>query len=132
MNCDLCLTTAKKTEAHVIMSCNTLSELRNECGITDWCQRNNLIQEYEDKKLRLYLGEDGVVGSVLKERGKVLIRIRDKFLSELEEKYEKEMKSLNEIDLRQRANYDLTEPMPVYGQDHPIWDSWSRITGVSE
>ena len=109
------------------MSCKALTELRQDCGIINWCLKNDLNNKTDDEKLRLYLGEDGIIGCFLKERGKNLIKMRDKYLSEVEERYKRIWDSLNEIDLRQRANYDLNEPPVKYGQGHSIWDSWSSI-----
>ena len=51
----------------------------------------------------------------------------NKYLSEVVKKYENEINALNGLDLWQRTNSDPT-PIKVYGQDHPIWDSWTTIT----
>ena len=118
------------TEAHGIMSCTALTELREECDIINWCQENNLMDVKEDEKLRLYLGDDGTIGPMLKQRGKALIRMRDKFKSKVQEQFDMVMNSLNNIDLRLRANYDLNAPNPTYGQEHSIWDAWSNIIGT--
>ena len=115
------------TEAHVIMSCKALKELREDCGILNWCLRNGLKDKTDDEKLRLYLVEDVIIGSFLKERGKKLLKMREKYLSEIEKVNNIIWKSLNEIDLWQRANFDLNAPTAQYGQDHPIWDSWNTI-----
>ena len=53
--------------------------------------------------------------------------MREKYLSEIEKAHERIWNSLNEIDLRQRANFDYA-PIAINGQDHSIWDSWSTIT----
>ena len=128
IKCTLCPSAnVELTEAHVIMSCRALTELRQDCGILNWCLKNDLNGKSDDEKLRLYLGEDGIIGCLLKERGKKLLKMRDKYLSEVEERYKSIWKSLNEIDLRQRANYDLNAPAVLYGQEHSIWDSWSSI-----
>ena len=74
------------------------------------------LMNFLDEKLRLYLGDDGLVGYFLKRRGKNLLKMRDKRI----------WKSLNEIDLRLRANYD-NAPTAKYGQEHSIWDSWALI-----
>ena len=126
--CTLCKQNAHVTEAHVIMSCTALTELRQECGLMNWCQRNNLLNATEDEKLRLYLGDDGIIGICIRERGKVLIKMREKFLSKMQEEFDRGMNSLNETDLRLRANYDFNAPNSLNGQDHSIWDSWANIT----
>ena len=131
LKCTLCKENTDLTEAHVIMSCTALTELREECGIINWCHENNLINVKEDEKLKQYLGDDGTIGPMLKQRGKQLIRMRNKFLSKVQEQHERVMDSLNDIDLRLRANYDLNVPNPTYGQEHSIWDSWSNISGTS-
>ena len=127
MNCSLCQANTPMTEAHVIMSCEALAEMRKYGGITNWCTKNDLSNHTNDEKLRQYLGDDGAVGFVLKKRGKFLIEMRNKFLSKVQEKYEKDMSMLNELDLWQRANFDLNSPTAVYGQEHTIWDSWNTI-----
>ena len=121
--CTLCKSTnVDLTEAHVIMSCKALTELREDCGIVNWCNKNDLNMKTDDEKLRLYLGDDGIC--FLKKRGENLLKMREKYLSEIEKAHERIWNSLNEIDLRQRANFDYA-PIAVNGQDHPIWDSWS-------
>ena len=132
LKCTLCHIDADLTEAHVIMSCKAITEEREKCGLSHWCQRNNLTNETEDKKLKLYLGDDGIIGPCLRERGKVLLRLRELFLSKVQEQFDKVMDSLNKIDLRLRANYDLKAPNPIYGQDHSIWTTWSTIIGHSD
>ena len=77
--------------------------------------------------MRLYLGDDGVIAPMLKNRGKGLIKMREFFLLKVQEQFDKEIYSLNQIDLRLRANYDFNEPNPTYGENHLIWDSWSKI-----
>ena len=116
MKCTLCQKDAKLTEAHVIMTCTALTELREECGLIHWCQKNNLMNDTEDKKLKLYLGDDGIIGSMLKKRGKVLMILKEKFLSKVQEQFDREMDSLNKIDLHLRANYDLNAPYPTTGK----------------
>ena len=74
------------------------------------------------------MGDDGIIGIFLKERGKVLIKMREKFLSKMQEEFDRGMNSLNETDLRLRANYDFNAPNTLSGQDHSIWDSWANIT----
>ena len=132
IKCTLCQQNTQVTEAHIIMSCTSLTELRKECGLMDWCQRNNLLNATEDKKLRLYLGDDGIIGSLLKERGKVLIKMREKYLSKRQEQFDRGMNSLNETDLRLRANYDFNAQNPINGEDHSIWNSWANITNIPD
>ena len=125
--CPFCQADIQMTEAHVVMSCRQLNVMREECGITDWCIKNGLVNHTDDEKLRQYLGDDGAVSFVLNKRGNALIKMREKFLSEIQRIHEMEMNSLNELELWERANIDLSAPTPVFGQDHPIWDSWTTI-----
>ena len=53
IKCTLCQSTnIQMTEAHVIMSCRALKELREDCGILNWCLRNGLIDKTDDEKLK--------------------------------------------------------------------------------
>ena len=84
--CILCQTNAQLTEAHLVMSCRTLTQLREGGGINNWSKNNNLVGMTHDEKLKLYLGDDGVLGHVLRDRGKTILKMRKNYLSEVEEK----------------------------------------------
>ena len=94
--CPFCPANIPMTEAHVVMSCRALDKMREECGITNWCTKNELTNLIDDGKLKQYLGDDCAVSFVLKKRGKSLIKMRDEFLSKVQKRVEDLTKALNE------------------------------------
>jgi hypothetical protein len=82
----------------------------------------------EDDKLRAYLGDDGSIGSVILDRGKALIKMREEHFKKIQELQTIQDQELNDFDLWQRSILDPNAPTHVYGQNHTIWDSWDTIT----
>ena len=67
-----------------------------------------LVADYDDQAKNMVMGAKFKLWK---------LKMREKFLSKMQEEFDRGMNSLNETDLRLRANYDFNAPNSLSGQD---------------